>query len=73
MYVVQNWARDADEPLIAVTRDFFVQVNATSGVDMEYIFSHSTFAGSTGYTDDPWGANQVITVYTVLCSAVKLL
>ncbi len=26
---------------------------------MEYIFSHSTFAGYTGYTDDPWGANQV--------------
>ena len=36
-----------------------VQVNATSGVDMEYILSHSTFAGATGYTDDPWGANQV--------------
>ena len=35
------------------------QVNATSGMDMEYIFSHSTFAGFTGYTDDPWGANQV--------------
>ena len=37
----------------------WVQVNATSGTDMEYIFSHSTFAGYTGYTDDPWGANQV--------------
>ena len=36
-----------------------MQVNATSGTDMEYIFSHSTFAGYTGYTDDPWGANQV--------------
>ena len=35
------------------------QVNDTSGMDMEYIFSHSTFAGFTGYTDDPWGANQV--------------
>ena len=26
---------------------------------MEYIFSHSTMAGSTGYYEDPWAANQV--------------
>lgn len=36
-----------------------MQVNSTSGIDMEYIFSHNTFAGATGYTDDPWGTNQV--------------
>ena len=35
------------------------QVNATLGTDMEYIFSHSTLAGSAGYYEDPWAANQV--------------
>ena len=34
-------------------------MNATLGTDMEYIFSHSTMAGSTGYYEDPWAANQV--------------
>ena len=33
-------------------------MNATLGTDMEYIFSHSTMAGSTGYYEDPWAANQ---------------
>ena len=36
-----------------------MQVNATLGTDMEYIFSHSTMAGSAGYYEDPWAANQV--------------
>ena len=47
-----------------------MQVNATSGKDMEYIFSHRTSAGSTGYTDDPWGANQVIAASAGACCAV---
>ncbi|CAK0785312.1 hypothetical protein CVIRNUC_008519 [Coccomyxa viridis] len=41
------------------TVNVWVQVNATLGTDMEYIFSHSTMAGSTGYYEDPWAANQV--------------
>ena len=50
-----------------------VQVNATSGTDMEYIFSHSTFAGFTGYYDDPWAANQVRNTFPACCSTPCVL
>ena len=42
-----------------IRRGHYAQVNATLGTDMEYIFSHSTLAGSAGYYEDPWAANQV--------------
>ena len=54
-------------------------MNATLGTDMEYIFSHSTMAGSTGYYEDPWAANQVsqqrpadVKAYSMYCCLFKL-